>query len=138
MGAKEITLPEGFVPIALGLKFQSALNWSRAGETGLMIQGVLKQVNTKSEVDPITCTEKTQYSYIVTATAPGATITTDLDEVPFEAGEDILVYGTGQLDSYMAKVKVGMEVAINYNGKSKIAGGKRKGIMSHSFTVAAK
>ena len=127
-------LPTGFSTVSAGRKFQSASNWNKADAQGRMITGTLLQVNTRVVMDPRTKVEKTEYSYIFSATEPGTTIDQELNDVAFEAGEEILVYGTGHLNMLMKKVKVGDEIAINYLGKQK----GRDGVYAHVFGFAQK
>lgn len=129
MGAKAI--PEGFVSNKqTTLVFQNPKRWADAEVEGLMVQGNF-----------LGLTEKDAYgkeNFKFEATADGVSFDADGNTVEYKAGTTVIINTSAGLSNQMNEIDIGTEVAIIYNGQTKISKGPYKGKMAHNYTVATR
>jgi len=135
MAAKKLnqsSVPTGFskVQAESAIAFQSPSKWKDAGLLGRMVQGTLEGRLEKNQFG------KCDFKFI--STTETTTLDKDGNEKVLPIGSTIIVNETGSLNSKLANVAIGTEVAIDYEGAMKMTSGSFKGKDAHQFSVYIK
>lgn len=125
------TVPAGFETTKAMAVFQNPANWTKAGEVGRMVQGIyegrLEQPDNYGNKN-----------HRFTATADGISFDKEGLEVPYSAGQTIILNSAGGLNFRLAPILPGTEVIVDFDGKIEIKDGNLKGKSANSYSVYAK